>query len=116
MKLVVTIPALNEEATIAGVIAGVPRRLPGVDEVEIIVVNDGSIDHNLAVEGTNLRTEMLGPGEKATLDVGSLSAGTFGLLCEVAGHESAGMKGELMLGGEGAGTGAPSEGREPAEK
>ena len=44
MKLVVTIPALNEEATIASVIAGVPRRLPGVDEVEVIVVNDGSTD------------------------------------------------------------------------
>ena len=44
MKLVVTIPALNEEATIASVIAGVPRRLPGVDEAEVIVVNDGSTD------------------------------------------------------------------------
>jgi glycosyltransferase involved in cell wall biosynthesis len=44
MKLVVTIPALNEEATIANVVAGVPRRLAGVDEVEVIVVNDGSTD------------------------------------------------------------------------
>lgn len=44
MKLVVTIPALNEEATIANVVAGIPRRLPGVDEVEVIVVNDGSTD------------------------------------------------------------------------
>src|SRR5439155_25516983 len=44
MKLLVTIPALNEEATIAGVIAGVPRKIPGVDEVEVIVVNDGSTD------------------------------------------------------------------------
>src|SRR4051794_10583248 len=34
MKLVVTIPALNEEKTIAQVIAGVPRNIPGVDEVE----------------------------------------------------------------------------------
>src|SRR5439155_27296396 len=44
MKLVVTIPALNEEATIASVIAGVPRKIPGVDEVEVIVVNAGSTD------------------------------------------------------------------------
>ncbi|MEO6437048.1 MAG: glycosyltransferase family 2 protein [Tepidisphaeraceae bacterium] len=44
MKLVVTIPALNEEATIAQVIAGVPRRIPGVSEVEVIVMNDGSTD------------------------------------------------------------------------
>src|SRR2546422_1124104 len=44
MKLVVTIPALNEEKTIAQVVCGVPRRIPGVDEIEVIVVNDGSTD------------------------------------------------------------------------
>ena len=44
MKLVVTIPALNEEKTIAQVIAGIPRDIPGVDETEVIVMNDGSTD------------------------------------------------------------------------
>jgi glycosyltransferase involved in cell wall biosynthesis len=44
MKLVVTIPALNEENTIAQVIEGVPRKIPGVSEVEVIVANDGSTD------------------------------------------------------------------------
>jgi glycosyltransferase involved in cell wall biosynthesis len=44
MKLVVTIPALNEENTIAQVVGGVPRKIPGVNEVEVIVVNDGSTD------------------------------------------------------------------------
>jgi glycosyltransferase involved in cell wall biosynthesis len=44
MKLVVTIPALNEEKTIYQVVSGVPRDLPGVHEVEVIVVNDGSTD------------------------------------------------------------------------
>lgn len=44
MKLVVTIPALNEEHTIAQVVTGVPRKIPGVNEVEVIVVNDGSTD------------------------------------------------------------------------
>lgn len=44
MKLVVTIPALNEEKTIYQVVSGVPRDIPGVDEVEVIVVNDGSTD------------------------------------------------------------------------
>src|SRR4051794_14884523 len=43
MKLVVTIPALNEEKTIYQVVSGVPRDIPGV-EVEVIVVNDGSTD------------------------------------------------------------------------
>src|SRR5439155_12864320 len=44
MKLVVTIPALNEEKTIAQVVHGVPRRIPGIAEVEVVVVNDGSTD------------------------------------------------------------------------
>src|SRR5256885_1007269 len=44
MKLVVTIPALNEAATISQVIKGVPRKIPGVSEIEVIVVNDGSTD------------------------------------------------------------------------
>jgi glycosyltransferase involved in cell wall biosynthesis len=44
MKLVVTIPALNEEKTIASVVEGVPKKIPGIDEIEVIVVNDGSTD------------------------------------------------------------------------
>lgn len=44
MKLVVTIPALNEEKTIAQVVRGVPRDIPGIADVEVIVVNDGSTD------------------------------------------------------------------------
>src|SRR5687768_17446542 len=44
MKLVVTIPAQNEQATIANVVAGIPRKITGITEVEIIVVNDGSTD------------------------------------------------------------------------
>ena len=44
MKLVVTVPALNEEKTIARVVGGIPRDIPGIDEVDVIVVNDGSTD------------------------------------------------------------------------
>ena len=42
--LAVVIPALNEEATIADVVARVPRRIDGVRCVEVIVVDDGSTD------------------------------------------------------------------------
>lgn len=44
MKLVVTIPAQNEEKTIARVVAGVPRDLLGIDDVEVLVLDDGSSD------------------------------------------------------------------------
>ncbi len=44
MKLIVIIPALNEEATIAAVLDGIPEKIEGVDEIEKIVVDDGSTD------------------------------------------------------------------------
>ena len=43
-KLVVIIPALNEAATIAAVIGAVPRDIPGIGSVEVILVDDGSTD------------------------------------------------------------------------
>ncbi len=48
MKLVVTIPALNEEKTIYQVVSGVPRDIPGITETEVIVLNDGSTDNTAA--------------------------------------------------------------------
>jgi glycosyltransferase involved in cell wall biosynthesis len=45
MKLIVTIPAQNEDKTIERVVKGVPRDIPGIDEVEVIVMDDGSTDN-----------------------------------------------------------------------
>ena len=44
VKLIVTIPAYNEEATIGQVIAEVPRLIVGINAVEVLVVDDGSDD------------------------------------------------------------------------
>jgi len=44
MKLVVQMPALNEEKTLVSVIQGIPRDIPGIDEVAVLVVDDGSTD------------------------------------------------------------------------
>jgi glycosyltransferase involved in cell wall biosynthesis len=43
-KLLVIMPALNEAATISAVIARVPRQIPGIDQVDVLVVDDGSTD------------------------------------------------------------------------
>ncbi len=48
MKLIVQIPAYNEEASIAQVIRDVPRALPGFDVVEVLVIDDGSRDRTVA--------------------------------------------------------------------
>lgn len=44
VKLVVTIPALNEEKTIGNVIAEIPKKIRGIDEIQVLVVDDGSTD------------------------------------------------------------------------
>jgi glycosyltransferase involved in cell wall biosynthesis len=44
VKLVIQIPCLDEERTLPEVLADLPRKVPGVDEVEILVVDDGSTD------------------------------------------------------------------------
>jgi glycosyltransferase involved in cell wall biosynthesis len=44
MKLFVTIPAYNEEQTIASVIREIPRQIDGIDEVRVLVLDDGSKD------------------------------------------------------------------------
>ncbi len=47
-KLVVIIPALNEEQTIAHVIQKVPRQITQTRDIEILVVDDGSTDQTTA--------------------------------------------------------------------
>jgi glycosyltransferase involved in cell wall biosynthesis len=49
MKLIIQIPCLNEEATLPATIAALPRRIEGVDEIELLVIDDGSSDRTVAV-------------------------------------------------------------------
>lgn len=44
MKLVVQVPCYNEAQSLPDVLASVPRRIEGVDAVEIVVIDDGSTD------------------------------------------------------------------------
>lgn len=44
MKLIVQIPCKDEAMTLPLVVGSIPRQIPGVDKVEILVVDDGSTD------------------------------------------------------------------------
>lgn len=44
MKLVIQIPCLNEASTLPMTLAGMPKQIPGVDEIEILIIDDGSTD------------------------------------------------------------------------
>jgi glycosyltransferase involved in cell wall biosynthesis len=44
MKLIIQIPCLNEAASLPETIAALPRRIEGIDEIELLVIDDGSTD------------------------------------------------------------------------
>ena len=54
MKLLIQIPCLNERDQLGATFADLPRRLPGVDSIEVLVIDDGSDD------GTAEHAEQLG--------------------------------------------------------
>ncbi len=48
-KIVVTVPALNEEATIADVVKSAFSSIEGIGEIEVVVINDGSTDRTAQI-------------------------------------------------------------------
>ncbi len=73
---------------------------PGTLEVPagavLQVQNDGTVQHNLSVDGT--ASSMLGAGDATQLDLSDLEPGTYTTRCDVPGHEAAGMQGTLTIG------------------
>jgi glycosyltransferase involved in cell wall biosynthesis len=49
VKLVVQIPCLNEEETLPLVLDSIPRHIDGVDEIVVLVIDDGSTDKTVEV-------------------------------------------------------------------
>src|ERR671915_2276252 len=49
MKLIIQIPCFEEEHTLPATLAELPREVPGVDEVEWLVIDDGSGDRSVEV-------------------------------------------------------------------
>ena len=49
MKLIIQIPCFNEEATISGTLADLPREVHGFDTVEWLIIDDGSTDRTVEI-------------------------------------------------------------------
>lgn len=49
MKVIVQIPCYNEEKTLPLVLKSIPRNIPGIDKLEIMVIDDGSSDKTIEV-------------------------------------------------------------------
>ena len=49
MKLVIQIPCYNEEKTLTTTLNDLPKSIEGIDEIEILIINDGSTDNTVEV-------------------------------------------------------------------
>jgi glycosyltransferase involved in cell wall biosynthesis len=49
MKLVVQIPCLNEEETLPLVLADIPKKIDGIDEIVILIIDDGCTDRTVEI-------------------------------------------------------------------
>ena len=49
MRVFVQVPCLNEEQTLSLVLASIPKEIPGVDDLQILIIDDGSTDRTLEV-------------------------------------------------------------------
>jgi uncharacterized cupredoxin-like copper-binding protein len=67
------------------------------------VTNSGSVQHNLAIEGTGDVTAMLDAGKAAQMDLSALAPGDYTVICQVPGHKESGMTARLHVSaGDGA--------------
>lgn len=53
MKLIIQIPCLNEEESLPKTLQDLPKQIPGVDTIEILVIDDGSSDRTSEVARRN---------------------------------------------------------------
>ncbi len=53
MKLIIQIPCFNEEETLVTTLNDLPSSIPGIDSIEILVINDGSTDRTVEVARKN---------------------------------------------------------------
>lgn len=47
MKLVIQIPCYNEEKSLPVTLADLPKSIEGIDEIEVVIIDDGSVDRTV---------------------------------------------------------------------
>jgi glycosyltransferase involved in cell wall biosynthesis len=78
MKLIIQIPCYNEEQTLEAVISDLPKKIPNIDVIETLIIDDGSTD------GTAAKARTLGVDHIVTLKTHRGLARTFAAGIEYA--------------------------------
>ena len=65
------------------------------------LTNQGTVGHTLVIQSPDGSSELAKlstqPGETKTLEFTPTGAGTYPIVCDIAGHKEAGMKGQLVV-------------------
>lgn len=65
-------------------------------QVTFVVKNEGALEHNFVIEGIDQKIELILPQESETLEV-TLGPGIYRILCNLPGHQEAGMVSEISV-------------------
>ncbi len=65
-------------------------------QVTFQIKNDGAVEHNFIIEGTDVKLEAIQPGQTKTASA-TLAAGSYKVMCTIPGHQEAGMTGTLSV-------------------
>ncbi len=74
-----------------------PATIQATNGAGLHVSNEGNVQHNLEIVGTSFVTKMIHPGKSEHLDISQLQPGDYTVLCQVPGHEDAGMTAKLHI-------------------
>lgn len=70
-------------------------------KVVFFLVNSGSVAHDMVVTDSSNqqkgKSELVQPGDSATLEISNLPAGSYTFICDQPGHAASGMKGTLTV-------------------
>jgi len=110
-----TAARVSSEPTTLAVELGEMFVRPASTEVEagavrLAVKNTGTAVHTLAVQGTDQLTPELAGGASGALTFTDLAAGSYTLVCTIAGHADAGMRATLTVTPAGSAPGMPAPG------
>ena len=67
--------------------------------IELTITNTGALDHDFVIEELDLDI-LLAPGQSETITFVVDEAGTYEYICNIPGHQDAGMVGNLVISGE----------------